>query len=173
MVVNSSLSKNKLSVVEFALGLAVKLLFVIVIVSLAFVVSSAFFEKEKFFKKESAEGISAVLEQEPLFVERERKDYSQFLNQLQRRDVFTPIYFEEAAPVSGVDRQQIKKIIESLRLVGIKWGAVPKVIIENARMGKTFYLKEGDSFSENIKVEKIGKDSVLLNCSGESFELYL
>ncbi|MBU1122208.1 MAG: hypothetical protein ABIH71_05190 [Candidatus Omnitrophota bacterium] len=172
-VVTKSLSKDSLAVGSVILSLSVKLFFVGVVFSLAFVIHSVLLKEAKFLKKESVQGISAVLEKVPSVIDRERQDYSQFLRQIQSRDIFTAVVVEKGVSASGAQLDKIKKIIEGLRLVGIKSGAVSKVIIEDTGAGKTSYLKEGDSFSEGIVVEAIGKDSVILNGGGESFELYL
>lgn len=173
-MVSKSLCKDTLLVGESLLNVSIKLLFVVSIVSLAYGISSVFFEEEKFFKKESAQGISAVLESTPVPIERKKhQDYSSFLRQIQNRDIFIAPAAEKTVSASGAEFEKLKKIIEGLRLVGIKSGAVPKVIIEDTLGKKTFYLKEGDSFCGNILIEKINKGSVMLNGKGESFELYL
>lgn len=157
----------------FTINLLIKLLLGVIAVSLAFTLYSFFFGQRAAFKKEILNSSSRLTALPQQLIQQNRKDYSLFLSGLKARKVFSSPYAKKPKPVSGASREELNKIIESLRLAGIKSGDSARAIIEDKRMGKVFYLKEGGTFLDNIELEKIKKDSVILNCQGESYELYL
>lgn len=157
----------------FILDFMVKLFFAVTVIYSAYLIYAVFFNKRQGLDVSALLSAGKDLKLLSPVKENIGKDYRQFLNEVERRDLFASPYVEEKIVVPKVDRKDLNKIVENLRLVGIRSGVPLKVIIEDKQMGKTFYLGEGDSFSDNVRVEKIGKDSVVLNCYGESFELYL
>lgn len=106
-------------------------------------------------------------------IQRKKKDYSLFLQEIKNKSIFTSPYLEERSTSSEVDLKKVKEIIENLKLRGIIYKAPKRAIIEDKMTGRSFYLKEGEVFLENIQIEKIENDSVILNAYGEKFELYL
>lgn len=159
------------SLTGFTLNTLIGVLFIALIFSCGWAVYAVFFVGEYLYEgkileplEESKAGLRPGAKQ---------KDYPRFLSEIARKNIFVLPYAKGFEPERNINREKIDKIIENLRLAGIKSGGSMKVIIENKRIGKTFYLKEGDSFSEDILVEKINKDSVVLNCHGESYEIYL
>ena len=130
-----------------------------------------FFQKNYFFEKRLPQESIGKKESGLLF-QKQQKDYQEFLNKHKAKDIFVA-GFKEEAKTSDADRNKILKAIEGLRLVGVIAGEPTRVMIEDTKLQRTFYLKQGESFLENITVEKIGKSSVILNSYGEKFELYL
>ncbi|MFH1504402.1 MAG: type II secretion system protein N [Candidatus Omnitrophota bacterium] len=157
----------------FTVNLLIKLLLGVIIVSLGITAYAFFFEGEGNFEKEISEALDKAQPSSEYVLKASQYDYSKFLSELTNRKVFLSPYFKEPQAVSKVDRQQIGKVIENLRLAGIKSGKDKLAIIEDKRAEKVFYLKENDSFLEGIKIEKIKKDSIILNYQGEKYELYL
>jgi len=154
-------------------------LFMILIISFALVVFSIFWGENIFFKRQISE-LSKFLEASPeqsLGLKRDSPlsidEIERFLRKVERQQIFASVYIEESPSTSGVDKEKINKIIESLRLVGILQEEPQEAIIEDEKTGRSFRLKAEEIFLKNIKVEKIKKDSVILNCYEEIFELYL
>ena len=147
-------------------------LFAAIVVSSGYITYSVLTEKNYFYEAEILD-ITRFSESSYKKAQRKQKDYSLFLQQIKNRNIFASPQRRSSAPAAGIDRTKINKIIENLQLVGVIAGEEPKVVIEDKKAQKSFYLKEGESFSENIIVEKIEKNSVLINCYGETFELYL
>jgi hypothetical protein len=99
-------------------------------------------------------------------------DYSEFINQIAGKKIFAASYAEQTPLVSGPDREALGRITQELTLTGVIPGDAPQVVIEDKKSQRSFYLKEGESFLDNITVESIGTSSCILNYQGESFELY-
>ena len=101
---------------------------------------------------------------------------SYYLDKAGVRDIFSPFVEKMAeTPVLKKDEKpapsaEMAGFVESLRLVGIAWMERPEVIIENTKMLKTFFLKEGDSFMD-AKVKKIYPDRVVIVYKGQESEL--
>lgn len=157
----------------FILDFMVKLFFAVAVIYSAYLIYAVFFNKRQVLDVSALLSAGKDLKLLSPVKENIGKDYRQFLNEVERRDLFASPYIEEETVAPKADRKDLNKIVENLRLVGIRSGAPLKAIIEDKQMSKTFYLGEGDSFLDNVRVEKIGKDSVILNCYGESFEIYL
>jgi type II secretory pathway component PulC len=128
-----------------------------------------FFNKNYFFEKrlpqvslEAADGDSPD--------DAAKKDYVSFLKDIGSRDIFTPAY---ALDAGSSDDEEFARIMERLTLVGVIAGPPKKAIVEDRQTNRTFYLREGEIFLENIGVEQIDKDSVIFNMKGRGFELYL
>jgi len=60
-----------------------------------------------------------------------------------------------------------------LKLVGIISTKPLRAVINDLKDNKTYYLEEGGSISDIIRVDEIKKDSIVIECYGERFELYL
>lgn len=101
------------------------------------------------------------------------KDYILFLNESKKKKIFMSANIEKKSEMPIVNKEKLNRIKDNLRLVGIISEGYYKVIIEEIRTKKTFYIEEKEVFLEKIKVIKIGDSSVILNCFGEDFELYL
>ena len=148
-----------------------KLLFIGILLSFGYV-AYTFSNKDYSFKKEiiSQQGLP---EKGGGFSRKGSEDYSSFLKEIEKREVFVSSYSEREASPSGPDRANLSKTIESLALTGIIPGEPPKIVIEDKKTGRSFYLKEEESFLDSILVESIEKNSCVLNYYGETFELYL
>ncbi len=144
-----------------------KFLLVIIFLVLIYAIVS-FFNKEYFFEKRLPR-ISQEDSELRSLSQRTKSNYVTFLKDIQTRDIFTPAY----ADLGSNSGEDFAKIVENLTLVGIIAGSPAKVIIEDKLTQKTFYLREGEGFLEDVGVESIGQDSVILNLRGKTFELFL
>lgn len=153
-------------------GFLIRLFFILITLSLIYVVSSIFLRKDSFYEQKVLPIPTTSKPIENPMIE-ERRDYSFFLEEIEEATIFAAprILNETSGP--KLERQELTKKIEQLRLVGIMPKDPPRAMIEHTGMGKTFYLEEGETFLDNIKVEKIGVNSIILNCYGEEVELYL
>ena len=157
--------KKKLGVYLFA-----KVLFGLIVVALGLNIFY-FFKRDYFFQKRIPV-VSEAEKESLLLSEREKSDYEVFLKEIEKKNIFVSPQIESGKP-SGVDREKISRIIGNLELVGIIAGDPKRAVIEDKKAKKTFHLKEGESFLEDINLEEIGSGLVILNCHGEIFELYL
>jgi len=149
-----------------------RILFILIILSTLYVIPTTFSEKYRFPRQ--------IIPQIPLSsgmsaheLKQKESDYVQFVKELETRKVFTaPVRTQKK--VTDSSREKLNKIIEKLRLVGIIAGETKQAIVEDTQKGVSFYLKEGELFSEDsVTLDKIGADSIILECYGETFELYL
>lgn len=101
-----------------------------------------------------------------------RKQNTQILQQIDEKHIFTAP-FEETANPSGDERLKLQETLARLRLVGIVANTPPRVMIEYSDGNQTFYLSEGETFLNGIRVDKIERGFVLLDIGGQTFELYL
>lgn len=143
-------------------------LFFVLIFSLLYV----FLSKKYIFVEDTSQKTSDSLINLDIGNRRE-KNYSSFLKEIKNKEVFVLPKIDNKFKTPIVNKDELNKIKDNLRLVGIISEGTYKVIIEDIRIKKTFYIKEEDVFLEKIKVIKIGNNSVILNCFGEEFELYL
>ncbi|UCC95459.1 MAG: hypothetical protein JSW40_01590 [Candidatus Omnitrophota bacterium] len=157
----------------FTLNLLRKIFFIAIILSLAYVSIPIFLKKNYSFEDDLSKPPSSSKEPQKYSPESKR-DYQRFLREIATRAIFALSAPEKKPPrTTGIEEDKISKIIESLKLVGIISTDTKRAMIEDTKTQKSFYLKEGESFLENIIVEEIKKDSVILNCYGREFELYL
>lgn len=77
-----------------------------------------------------------------------------------------------ADPSSNQPAQEVTEdLSKDFTLVGISWSATPDAIIEDKAHQKTYFVKKGQAVGENARVEAIMKDRVILNISGQEFEI--
>jgi type II secretory pathway component PulC len=149
---------------KFLAGLFV-ILFIYVITDIVFSMSNLKEELEdalRIEKKPTASYIEEVVSLKSL-------DY--YLNKVKKRDIFN-IIRKEVVKVKK-EKKAIEEAVERtkhLKLVGIAWSQDPDAMIEDTRVKKTLFVKEGDRINEII-VEEIQKDKVILNYKGERVEL--
>lgn len=155
------------------LRLLKQLFFLILILSIVYVVSDSIF-----FGKRAVSGgamsetpVNSGISFKPHNLQ--PKDYTGFLKEIEKRKIFFTSHIQKFPVSSKKAKVNLEKVMEGLRLVGVILEDNKKVIIEDKKKRKTFYLKQGETFLSNIRVEKIGSDSVVLSCEGEEFELYL
>lgn len=101
-----------------------------------------------------------------------KEDYKDFLQTIDQKGIFTPVYEEEAV-ASSFDREKINQLIGGLRLAGILTRNPPKAIVEDEAKQQTYYVKEGDVIVEGVILKKIRNNSIEIKCYGEKVELYL
>lgn len=101
------------------------------------------------------------------------KSINYYLDKAKKRNIFNMGGVEIVAEPEDNKREAQQKItskVQDLRLVGISWSDNPDAMIEDGKLQKTFFVKNGDTINE-IKVEEIRKESILLSFAGEEFEL--
>ena len=163
--------KLLVSKASYNIHVIVKTLLILIIISSMYVTSS-FFLRTDLPYKEKLPPLPATLKIVKKPIKGERKDYATFLRNIEGKALFAS-YVQDTSPLPDVNRKELSKKIEQLKLVGIMPKDPPLAMIEHTAMGKTFHLKEGETFLEDIKVEKIEPNSVILNYHGEEVELYL
>lgn len=99
---------------------------------------------------------------------------SYYLEKTSVRDIFSP-YAEKVkeAPKKQEEKQAVPQapgLTENLRIVGIAWADEPEVIIEDSRILRTFFLKEGDAIRGGT-VKKILQNKIILEYKGQEAEL--
>ena len=141
--------------------------------SLGYVVLTTFMRESFWFEEEILQ-MSALSDvySDP-FQNSLKKDYTAFIGQLQNRQIFTSAYQAKSLSAAESDRNKANELLENLRVVGIISAAPRKVIIEDSKISKSFYLSEGEYLTDGVEVQTINKSSVILNCYGEEYELYL
>ena len=100
------------------------------------------------------------------------KDHSGLLAKIESSHLFTALARQGATGTSSTV-ESLAKVVENFRLAGVMTSGGAKAIIEDKKKGATIYLKEGETFGDNICVEKINADSVVLTRGGEQAELRL
>lgn len=115
----------------------------------------------KFLVKEKNVELNAA----PLVI----KPYSFYQSAISGRELF-------GAQVSGEIKKELDvnmvERIKDLSLTGILSADPPQAIIADKQTQKTYFLKKGDLY-ESMKVDEIGDGKVVLDMSGQKFELYL
>ncbi len=64
----------------------------------------------------------------------------------------------------------LQEMVKDLKLVGISWSDKPDAIVEDEKMGKTYFIQLGSMIGD-IRVREILKDRVILRYEGEEVEL--
>lgn len=85
-----------------------------------------------------------------------------------KRNIFAPSGSKSSAYTQqeGMDLTEQTK---DLKLVGIVWSANPEIMIENAKDSRTYLLKKGDAFNNDlIKVKEISRNSATLEILTDS-----
>ncbi len=101
-----------------------------------------------------------------------KKVAAYYLEKVTERDIFRMGEKKTSSADAG-PQPPSSKIIEatqSLKLVGISWSSDPDAMIEDAKAGRTFFVKRGQMVGD-IKVQAIFKDKVILAYAGEEIEL--
>lgn len=102
-----------------------------------------------------------------------REDYSGFLREIKERVLFTSPRRGKIIPKEDPNRGKIEKLKNALHLIGVISGEPNVAIIKESISAKTFYLKPGEVFLDDVRVEKVGEGFVVLEYYGESIDLYL
>jgi len=150
------------------LGWLKKTVFFLLVISFLYSLSS-FFLKPTYTSEIDLEGQpSGEAELDKIMISSSR-DCSRLLGSLQQKQMFAPLYREKRV-AGGVNPEEI---IKNLKLVGIISTKPFRAVINDLKDNKTYYLEEGGSISDIIRVDEIKKDSIVIECYGERFELYL
>ncbi|MFC1593920.1 hypothetical protein ACFL38_01170 [Candidatus Omnitrophota bacterium] len=94
--------------------------------------------------------------------------YSYYSQQLGTRDIFKSHFLSDDTDLYSKDN--LDKLLKSIKLVGIMLDEVPQVIIEDTKEKKTYFLSEGETLNQ-FRVEEILEGKVVLSFEGEEIEL--
>ncbi|MEE8360318.1 MAG: hypothetical protein V3S04_05265 [Candidatus Omnitrophota bacterium] len=99
------------------------------------------------------------------------RPYSYYSQEMRSKKVFRPSITQERTK-SFAPEIIAEEIIGNLTLLGIVTGEVPQAIIEDKKLKKSFFLKEGQS-TGGVLLKKIDEGSVTVVYRGEEFNLSL
>ncbi len=97
------------------------------------------------------------------------KPFSFYLGSVKSRDIFRmgqKIPSESAEVISS----KAAEASQTLKMVGISWSEQPEVMIEDTKVGKTYFVKKGQMVGD-FRVEAIYKDKVTLRYGVENIDL--
>lgn len=97
------------------------------------------------------------------------KPYNYYAADIDGRNIFLPQESDVSTAPAGPSAEEIKA---NLSLIGIIAGDKPQAIIEDKKMGKSYFLYKGGSAGQ-AKIIEIMEDKVLVEYGGETFELVL
>lgn len=98
---------------------------------------------------------------------------SYFVQEVNSRNIFSPIAKEDAKPETPVDEgPKMEDIKEQLSLLGVIGGDKPQAIIEDKKMQKTYFLNKGGIFDQ-VQVKDILDNKVILIYKDQEFELII
>jgi hypothetical protein len=92
-----------------------------------------------------------------------------YMDKINKRDIFKRADKQEeyAEPVFS---SKFAELTSNLRLAGISWSDNPDAMVEDTKLGKTYFVQIGANVGE-LKVENIQKDKIVLRYNKELFEL--
>lgn len=97
------------------------------------------------------------------------KSLEQYLESVKGRQIFIGgVATQGASPVSVGNIDALKDI----SLVGIISGENPQAVIEDKKTQKTYYVSKGQFIGE-MQVEDIQSGKIIVNYSGQKYELYM
>jgi hypothetical protein len=102
------------------------------------------------------------------------KSLTYYLEKPRERDIFRMGRKLPLETANAVDKGPSVRILEATkdyRLVGISWSNDPDVMIEDTANQRTLFLKRGQVFGNNVKINAVYKDRVILGFEGEEVEL--
>lgn len=101
-----------------------------------------------------------------------RRPVDEYLNAITRKDIFQPDLNSAGRPTDApaLPKTSIEEVLSNLQLVGIAWGVYPEAMLRDKKKGRTYFVKQGDSF-EKVLVKEILKDRVIVEYGGQSKEL--
>jgi len=98
-----------------------------------------------------------------------------YLNTVKKRDIFDPVPKSQGKvavfqPTPALEK--FKELAGGLKLKGIAWGEIPKVMIGIEGEGKIYFLQKGQMVGPTgIRVKTILNDKVIISYEGEDMEL--
>lgn len=104
--------------------------------------------------------------------EKEIKPYSYYEQEIAKRQLFSSSLVESETKKAMPAGATFKELIKGLKLIGVVSTGNPKVIVEDTKLNKTYFLHMGDYLGE-IRIEEISSDSVTLEFNGERISLFL
>jgi hypothetical protein len=88
---------------------------------------------------------------------------------VQARDIFS--LTAEVSPSGNVENTPKGQLPAHLKVVGILISHPSQIIIENAFEKKTYFIDEGGSPQDGIKIVRVGKDQMIINYQGEEISV--
>jgi hypothetical protein len=150
--------------------IAIRLLATVFAGSLVYVLATMFLlEPEYAIDKESL----PAEEESVITVSAPATDHTAFLAALVSDKMFGAPVREKQSVVPEVSRELAGRVVQRLRLVGILNDVPQRAVIEDTESGKSFYVREGDVFSDGLTLTSIGGGTVQVTVQGEPFELRL
>jgi hypothetical protein len=102
--------------------------------------------------------------------EKETLPFLYYLEMVQRRNVFSPIELDVPEEEEKKEKENLVKLSQGLKLVGISLGDNPSAMIEDQDAKKTYFLNQGDKIRE-FEVESILKNKVILSYGDKKIDL--
>lgn len=93
-----------------------------------------------------------------------------YLEMVQRRNIFSPVELEGKEKRTEKKQEDLAKLIEGLKLVGIAWGKNPQAMIEDDTDKKTYFLNKGDTIRK-FNIHSISKNKVVLSYEDKKIDL--
>lgn len=100
------------------------------------------------------------------------KPLAYYEKEISRRNIFRQGLGEDNVVKSMPTGPVFKELLKDLRILGIVSGSEKQAIIEDIKIGKTYFLFTGDYLGE-IEVKAIYPDRVELEFKGEKINLFL
>ena len=101
-----------------------------------------------------------------------RRPVEEYLSAISRRDLFQPDSESASRPTDApaLPKTSIEEVLNNLQLVGIAWGTYPEAMLRDKKGGRTYFVKQGDTF-ERVLVKEILQDRIVVEYGGQSKEL--
>ncbi|HDN86261.1 MAG: hypothetical protein DRP68_02860 [Candidatus Omnitrophota bacterium] len=100
------------------------------------------------------------------------KEASYYLDKVKKRNIFAMVV--EKPKIKETEKKELLREVEektkNLKLVGIAWSDNPDAMIEDTKVKKTYFVKQGDIIN-GVRIERIFRDKVVLTYKGEKIEL--
>lgn len=146
-----------------------RLIPVLIILSLAYFVVNLVYPLFNFKQVKLTDFPKEKINLPQLGQKEELKPYEFYLEGVKERQVFSSAAASPNVTSAGVINADITK---DITLVGIISGDTPQAIIEDKKTRKTYYATKGQ-FIGDFQIEDISEGKVVLNYSGQRYELYL
>jgi type II secretory pathway component PulC len=107
--------------------------------------------------------------QQKIEPKQEMKPFEFYLEAITNRTIFANTARQDTQQPAGIASADL---IKDINLVGIISGDNPQAVIEDKKAQKTYYVSKGQSIGE-LQIEDIQEGKIILNYSGQKYELYL
>lgn len=149
------------------------------IISVGFIVAGIYFifsfiNPRIGFKKNDLPAVTEekVMETETEFKKQEGRPFEFYLEGVKDKQIFGSLAQPETQKEQVPSTEASADLIKDMNLLGIISGEKPEAIIEDKKIGKTYYVTKGQSIGE-FQVEAIQEGKVILNYHDQLYELYL